>query len=233
MATNKNIVRGGIIAGVLVVVYNILAFAIPFVHSATFWLSYGFTWLAFIIGFIAIAYSFSHGKDAKSWFYGFPVAKAGVVYIIVQLIIGFIGMILAQWMITWIWLIVSVIPLVIAIVWIISADTTRDEIKRMDEKLAIDVKNIRSLQSKAASLASLSNNKEITVQLEALSEKFRFSDPVSSEHTNKIEMDLEQLLIEIENAIIDNSFDDITALCNKTIITLNERNRICKLYKGR
>ena len=231
MTDKKSIIRGGLLAGVLIIVYNILAFVIPFAHTGTFWLSYVFTWIAFIVGFGSVAYSFSNGADAKNWFYGFPVAKAGVVYLIVQLIIGFVGMALAKWMITWIWLVISVIPLVVAIFWIVSADTTRDEIKRMDEKLAVDVKKMRALQSKSASLSSLCDNKEITTQLNALAEKFKFSDPVSSESTEKLELDLEQLLFEIEKAIVDNSLEDISALCKKATITLNERNRICKLNK--
>ena len=233
MFGKKDIVRGSLLAGVTIVFYNILAFVIPFAHTGTFWISYVFTWIAFIVGFGSIAYSFSNGADAKNWFYGFPVAKAGAVYLIAQLVIGFIGMALAKWMLTWIWLIISVIPLVVAVFWIVSADSTRDEIKRMDEKLAVDVQNMRALQSKSASLSALCDNKDVATELTKLAEKFKYSDPVSGETTKKLENDLEQLLSEIEKAIVDNSFDDVSALCKKATITLNERNRICKLNKGR
>ena len=131
------------------------------------------------------------------------------------------------------WLIVSAIPLVVAVFCIVSADSTRDEIKRMDKKLAVDVQNMRALQSKSASLSALCDNKDVASELIKLAEKFKYSDPVSSEATKKLELDLERILSEIETAVVGNSLNDISALCKKATITLGERDRICKLHKGR
>ena len=215
MFDKKDIVRGGIIAGTIVVFYNILAFLIPFEHTGTFWLSYAFTWLAFVVSFGSIGYSFSNGADAKNWFYGFPVAKAGATYLVVQFVLGFVGMIFADYILTWIWLIILVIPLVIAVISITAADSTRDEIKRMDEKLATDVHNIRALQSKSSFLPTLCSDSALTAELEDLAEKFRYSDPVSSKYTMKLECDLFNLLVDIEAAIVDNQAADVSALCKK------------------
>lgn len=233
MFCNKNIIRCLILAGVTIIFYNILVFVIPFTRTSTFWVSYVFTWIALVVGFMSIAYSFSKGADAKNWFYGFPIAKAGSVYLILQFILGLIGMIFAKLIFTWLWLVVSIIPLGIAIFWIIISASARDDIQCMDEKFTTNISNMRSLQSKSAALVSLSNNEIISSELIRLAEKFKYSDIVSCEATEKLEFDLEQLLFEIETAIINNSFDDVDSLCKKTTIMLNERNRICKLNKGR
>ncbi|MBQ8538725.1 MAG: hypothetical protein IJ433_03640 [Ruminococcus sp.] len=233
MFGKKDIIRGSILAGIVIIVYNVLAFVVPFAHTGTFWVSYAFTWVAFLFGFGTIAYSFSNGADAKNWFYGFPVAKAGAVYLIAQLIIGLLGMLLAKWMLTWIWVVVTVIPLIIAVFRVIGADSTRDEIQRMDEKLVKDVKNIRSLQSKSATLSGLCEDKETASLLESLAEKFKYSDPVSCDESLKLENELEELLSEIEKAIVDDCLGDVSKLCKKVTVSLNERNRICKLNKGK
>ena len=56
MFCNKNIIRCLILAGVTIIFYNILVFVIPFTRTSTFWVSYVFTWIALLVGFMSIAY---------------------------------------------------------------------------------------------------------------------------------------------------------------------------------
>jgi len=60
--------------------------------------------------------------------------------------------------------------------------------------------------------------------LDDLAEAFRFSDPVSSDATQKLEMKLEVLLDELqENCTAD--------MAKKIENVLKERNQLCKLNK--
>ena len=88
----KKNIKGYIILAILLVVFSVIAFAAPFSMKAPFWIAY-------VCGVIAIAFqlyvfnvAFANGEDVKSRFYGFPIAKIGVVYMIVQLIVSLIEM---------------------------------------------------------------------------------------------------------------------------------------------
>lgn len=76
----KGSIRWMICLAVLLVLYIVIAFAIPFVHTATFWLSFVFTLIAFAVVAASIYIAFIKNPDAKSKFYGFPIAKIGAIY---------------------------------------------------------------------------------------------------------------------------------------------------------
>ena len=91
----KNEIRGYIVDAILLIVFSVIAFAAPFAKTGVFWMAY-------LFGVIAIAYqiyvfqiSFNQGDDVKSKFYGFPIARVGVIYLAVQLVLSLIEMCLA------------------------------------------------------------------------------------------------------------------------------------------
>ena len=80
----KNSTKGYVILGILFVLISIIAFAVPTVKTAIFWIAYVFTAAAFAaqIGIWKTAL----GKEGplKSKFLGFPVVHIGIVYAIIQ-----------------------------------------------------------------------------------------------------------------------------------------------------
>ena len=89
---NKNTLRWWILLALLLVVYNVLAFAIPFKHTGVFALSYAFTMIAILAQAYVIRSAFYRGEGVRSKFYGFPIAVVGAAYLAVQLVLGFIFM---------------------------------------------------------------------------------------------------------------------------------------------
>jgi len=98
-------------------------------------------------------------------------------------------------------------------------------------KLKKDVTVMRALQSKAASLPGLTQDKELAHILEKFAEDIRFSDPVSSESLGDIEADLTACVDELQRAIVDGDCEAALTLEKKARAVLNERNRLCKLKK--
>ena len=84
----KNAIRWWVVLGVVLVVYNVLAFALPFPKTAVFAVSYLFTMIAILAQIYVIRTAFYRGEGVKSKFYGFPIAKLGVIYLAVQLLAG-------------------------------------------------------------------------------------------------------------------------------------------------
>ena len=151
---SKNGLRGCIVLAVILAVFSVIAFAAPFSMTAAFW-------IAFISGVIAILFqiyvfgtSFSKGKDAKSRFYGFPIARIGIIYLVVQLAVSIAEMAWASKIPAWVVLIINVIIFAVAAIGCIAAETVRDEVVRQDVQSALmkhSKKILRSLLTSSSS----------------------------------------------------------------------------------
>lgn len=231
MKTSKNQIRSYIVLAILFAVIQVIVFAIPFDRKAAFWIGYVFAMVAILVQVYVLYTSFGQGGDAKSKFYGFPIAKIGVIYLMAQLVVSLIEMALAFVLPGWIAVIVNVILLAIAAIGCIAAEGMRDEIVRQDDTLKKEVGNMRALQSMAASLVGLCQDEETKKILQDLSDEFKYSDPVSSEQTADQETELKFLVNEIQRALVDGDLEAAKSFCTRTKVSLAERNRICKLGK--
>lgn len=224
----KDTIRWGIGLGVLLVLYILVAFLIPFVHTTTFWVSFLFTLIAFGVVAASIYIAFVKNPDAKSRFYGFPIAKIGVIYGLAQLVAGFIFMALAAYAPVWAAVLVYAIALGAAVIGLISAEAVVSEIHAQDNKLKKDVSLMRSLQSKVNQIAAQFENADV----KALADEFRYSDPVSNDAIADAEADLAAAVDELQSAYVDGDSEAMAKLCRKASALLAERNRLCKLNKN-
>ena len=223
----KDAVRAIITAAVALILYVIIAFAVPFAHTAAFWLSFVFTLIAFGVVGASVYIAFFKSPDAKSRFYGFPIARIGVIYGIAQLIVGLAVMTLAMWVPAWAAIIVYAVGLGAAVIGLVGADAVVSEIQTQDTKLKANVSLMRSLQSKIGHISTLTDAAEV----KALADEFRFSDPVSSEALGEIEAELETMVDLLNAAVTSENTEEIGKICKKITATLGERNRLCKLSK--
>ena len=102
MIMKKDMIRWGAALAVLLVLYILVVFLIPFVKTATFWVSFVFTLVAFGVVGAAFYIAFIKTPDAKSKFYGFPIAKIGAIYGMAQLVAGILFMALAAYVPAWV-----------------------------------------------------------------------------------------------------------------------------------
>ena len=223
----KDTIRGIVALAVVLVLYILIAFLIPFVHTATFWVSFVFTLIAFAVVAAAIYIAFIKNPNAKSRFYGFPIARIGVIYGLVQLIAGFIFMVLSQWAPVWAAVLVYAIALGATVIGLVSAEAVVSEIHVQDAKLKKNVSLMRSLQSKVNQMAAQSEN----VDIKALADALRYSDPVSNDAITDAEADLAATVDELQSAYVDGDSEAVAKLCRKASALLAERNRLCKLNK--
>lgn len=227
----KNRLRGYIILAVVLVVYSLITFVAPFKMTASFWVAYIFGIIAIIYQIYVFKISFSKGENVKSKFYGFPIVKIGVVYLLIQLVISLVEMCLAAFIPTWIVIIINMIPIAVAAIGCIVADAMRDEIVRQDVQLKKEVSNMRALQSMSTALVGQCPDNSLKGELRRLADEFKYSDPVSSEATKEIENELSIQMKELQKSLIDGDFEGTKAFCSKLINALSERNRICALNK--
>ena len=221
-----------LILAIVLAAYLVLAFAIPFARIVVFWLALVFTLAAFGVQLYVLKLSFTKGKDARSKFYGFPIARIGIVYLIVQIVLSFVLMAGARICPVWVAVIIFVLLLAAAAVGIIAADAMRDEVERQDAQLKADVAAMRTLQSRAAALVSRCEDAGLKADAQKLSNAFRYSDPVTNAATKEAEHELSACMDELERAVLDNDAESAKALIKRTNAQLAERNRLCKLNKA-
>ena len=119
---NKNSVRGLVILGIVLATWLVIVLAVPFVKNGAYWLSFVFTLIAFLAQLHIFKISFRNGESVRSKFYGFPIARLGVVYLAVQLVLGLLVMALAKWVPTWVGVILFAVTLAAAAVGCILPD---------------------------------------------------------------------------------------------------------------
>lgn len=223
----KNTIRGVIGIGILLILYILIAFLIPFKRTAVFWLSFAFTLIAFAVTAVSLYIAFIKNPDAKSKFYGFPIAKIGVIYFVVQLIVGLVLMAIGKWVPIWLAVILYAVILGTVVIGLISADAVVDQIHVQDEKLKKNISMMRSIQSKLNQMAADCDEPA----LKKLADEVRYSDPVSSDGLVEIETELSSAVDELQVAVVDGDSASVNMLCRKISSVLSERNRLCKLNK--
>lgn len=227
----KDTIRGIAALGILLILYILIAFLIPFVKTAVFWVSFVFTLIAFGVVAASIYIAFIRNPSAKSKFYGFPIAKIGVMYGAAQLVAGLTFMALGLWIPVWAAVLVYAIALGAAVIGLISADAVVEEIHNQDGKLQKNVALMRALQSKLNQMAPQCDDPDAASAVKKFAEELRYSDPVSSDALAEIERDLSAAVDELQSAVIDGDSTAVRQLCRKASAILAERNRLCKLNK--
>lgn len=219
----KNSTKGYVILGILFALISIIAFAVPTVKTATFWIAYVFTAAAFAVQIII--WRTALGRETlKSKFLGFPVVHIGIVYTVIQ-VIAFAVFMFVPTLPTWSAIVVCSVIAGISAVCMISADAGRNEIERVEAEVQKKVFYIRELQTVVELLTDVETDADTKAALDQLAEKIRFSDSMSSEQLANLENKISAKVLELKTA--PNKVEIITELNS----LLDERNKKCKIAK--
>lgn len=227
----KSIARTVATVALLLALFNLVAFIIPFARTTSFWLGYIFTSVAILAQLPLMLYAFMPKGSLRNSLYGFPIARLSLIYLLVQAVTGLLCMLLAAWLPFSVALIVQAVVLALTMIGCMATSAIRDEIHHQDARLQKDVSVMRELCSRAGALAGQAQGEVVQEQLRKLADDFRYSDPVSSEATFPLESDLRACMDNLEHAFTDGDMDGVAKLCPKTAALLAERNRLCKLNK--
>ena len=206
------------------VLFNVIAFAVPTAKTATFWIVYVFTAVAFALQIAIWKFAFKGADTLKSKFLGIPLISVGIIYLIVQ-IIAFAVFMALPLTAGWITLVVCALILGISAICLIGTETGREEVNRVEEKVEKKVFYIKALQVDVEMLASAETDSDTKVALTKLAEKIRFSDPMSNDSLADIESEITDKVKELKSAV--NKAEIITII--DSLIT--ERNKKTKILK--
>ena len=231
MERKTNEIRWWVGLGAAAVVYNVIAFALPFAKTGVFFLSWIFTMAALAAQVYVIRTAFFKGEGVRSKLYGFPIARVGMIYLAVQVVLGLIFMALGTVVPFWLPLVLYVILMGAAFIGLITTEGVREEVERQERKLVKDVGRMKKFRALADTLAREGQIPEAKEPLRELAEVFRYSDPVSSEALKEIEDKLADDLARLQDAVALLEKEKTLELCRKTKRDLEERNQMCRMHK--
>lgn len=229
---NKNHIRSILAGAILLILFLVVVFVIPFPKTAVFWVTLVFDLAAFGLAYVSVYIAFVRQPGAKSKFYGFPIARIGALYLALQILVGLVFMALGKVAPMWLVVLVYAVALGAAALGLIGADVVVEQIHRQDAQLKADVSLMRSLQSKLNQMASQCGDPDAAAAVTRFAEELRYSDPVSSEALGEIERDLSAAVDDLQAAIVDGDDETVKQMCRRASAVLTERNRLCKLNKG-
>lgn len=231
MNTNRNQVREWLVIAITFIVFSVIAFAAPFTRNTVFWVSYVFAVVAVLAQIFVFQKAFHQGETVTSKFFGFPIARIGIIWMAVQVVLSLVFMALAAHIAAWVSVVLFVVVLGVALVGLIAADAARDEVERIETKQKADVRLMRSLQAEAKAMAASCGDASTKKLLQELSDDLRFSDPVSGPALFEVEQELEAAVQAVQTALDDGDYGVAAKCIGQARRVLGKRNMLCRESK--
>ena len=218
---------------IVFVVLSVLYFAIPFPKNAASWVAYVASVISVVFGYFTANIAFKGTESLKSKVYGFPVFRIGYIYLIAQVIFTIlICLINIVFLVpAWISIVISVIFLAIALIGVIGADNARDVIENIDEQTEIKTKKVTYFNLDISNVLDVCKDNELKKKINILSEKFRYSDPVSCDELVDIENKISDEIDKLKDIVIENNKESAIEKIDYITNLLADRNRKCKALK--
>ena len=215
---------------VLLLVFNVIFFAIPFEKTSISWISFVFTWIAFLLGYGITYYAFSETETLQSKVYGFPVFRIGFFYMATQLVVTVIlcavGSVIN--VPAWVALVLSMLILTATMIGVIATDNARDVIQNMDQKTAVQTQVVKTFRLDVENLIGVCKDPVVKKKMESLADAFKYSDPVSRDSLVAIEARISDEVNVLKSLALGEDPDALVNKIDEVKILLADRNRRCK-----
>lgn len=223
-----------IVSFIILVIFNVIAFSVPIPKTPSFWIAYGFTFLAILIQGFVWKYTQDKVNDIKSLYLHIPILKVAYTYFIIQAI-GFILVLCYPILEWWISLIGCVLIFGISCICLIAADVTKDiidenneefsEISKIETKVKEKVFFIKSCQAEIEILFNVEKDPTIKEKLNSLKDIIKYSDPMTHESLCDLEDKIKTKIEELKNS------NDKSSLIEEISNLIKERNIKTKILK--
>jgi len=216
-------------------IFVAVAFIVPFNRNIVFWTSLGFAVFAILVQMLMMKIAFCDGRIRRSKIYGFPIARISVIYMMLQVVLSLVADIVDMFVEVafWIPLMIYVIILAVSVIIFITADVVRDVAIGSKDMDVVKTEYMHEMTESVHALIGQTSDEAAKKSLAALYEELKFSDPVSCSALTEIESELYQQITELKKTVADEDNSVVGDMCKAVLITLTERNRLCKLNKVR
>ena len=233
MFSNNNRKTTLLAALIVLAMYNVVVFVIPFGRGAGFWTGYALSMLAMLLAAVVYFRVFQQ-PDLRSKVYGWPLLSVVWWHLIFQVILGLAQMTLSTFFPSFpiqYGLALGVILLGFCLLGLIVRESAIAEIEHIDVKIKEKTFFIKSLQVDLESLAGRVSDEGLKKAVKALAEAVRYSDPMSNPQLAAIENSIGAKATELERKTDGADTGAAQALCDEMQRLLADRNRKCKMLK--
>lgn len=217
-----------ILLGIAFVVYSAIVWLIPWEKNTLLVLSYIFSLIAFTAQGILWKFAWEDSDTAMNKFYGIPILRLGIIYLMIQVIIGFIVMAASTVLPYWIAILIYILLLGAFAFAVIVATQIKEQIDTMEVNQKQETHFIKRLRVEASYLYDTYTGNE---KLRQISEKLKYSDPVSAEELQEEEKELALLLEQIKQSLQEGKEEESASMADEFLAKLEKRNQLCKMYK--
>ena len=218
--------------GIILAVFVLVFFVVPFVRNAACVTMFVFGIISIGLG-CAMTYRGLLGEGTRSKVYGIPLMRIGFYYMGAQIVLSLIFFIvnLSTHTPAWVAAVISMILLAAAIIGTVGMDNARDIIESVDSNIKGKIQQTKTFKLDISSLADKCEDAEAKKLLEKLSEKLKYSDPVSSPALADIEEKISQSIDEIKELVLSGKTEELAEKIKYTDMLVDDRNRQCKAEK--
>lgn len=221
------------IALIALIIYNCVIFFTFGVknHTAVFWFSWAITIIGALTFVVTILLLGPMRAFLRDWLFGFPLVRYGAIYCVIQYTASFTFMQLEPSVSPKIVYPVQIVLLGLYLILAITCFLTKDNIKETESEIIERTSFIKSLRAELAALFPYVKSDALRANIQTLTEEARYSDPVSTDALAEIEAELDTQVKECRDAIKSGDEDLAVKLCATALLTLKERNELCKNLK--
>ena len=215
---------------VLLVLFNVVAFALPTVNKFTtaYWCGYVLISLCFVLQLLC-ALKAMKAESSEETFYNLASVRSSFVGLIVSFVVGGLSMAL-PFVPYWVGIVACVVVLVFNVIGIAGATAAVEVVESVDAKTKATTSFLRTLTVEAQALIGFADadaKKLCTDVYEAL----RYSDPVSSEALAETEERMLTLFRSFAEAVKAKQTEESARIAAELTAAIAERNAKCKLFK--
>ena len=191
-----------ILWSVALAVVLVLAFVIPFVKSAVYWIGLLCTVAMFGVCALAFVRAFRKDSTVESKLLGWPIFKVGYVALIGQIIVGFALMGLAALCPVWAAAIAEVTVFAVTVFCLTVKDAVREAVTTAEVKVTDNTAAWKAIRARANAIAAETGHPDI----KKLAEEIRYADPMPTSMDGEIAQMLETLSSYADAANIHKAF---------------------------
>ena len=222
------------IYAIVLAIYNIITFAIPFKHIGVFWPAYIFGLVAILVQVGIEALALCGKTTLREKVYAFPMFRLGFVYLAIQLVISlvfFIVTLFTEACPSWIAWIIGAILLGVFAILVLLTDVTRDVIEEIEEDEERQTKQVKTFRISIDSIMRRVEDEDLLAKLNKLSDIAKYSDPVSNESLYEIEAEITDKITALTACVNGGDVESAKALAEQAIDLFEDRNAMCKVSK--
>ena len=228
---NKRLGMEIAIAIIALIVYNAVVFLLFDVKGEAYWSAYLFTIVAIIAQIAVPLLALQRRGELRDAFLGLPVFTVGILYLLIQVILGLLIMVIRPFPLPWA-IVIQLLLLAAYAVLVISALLVKGHVEAVERRNSQRTVFMKIFRSDVEILAGKVTDPQVKKAVEHLAEQARYADPTSNEALGSIEHQISDQFFVLQGMIEEGKDAEVVIQAVRSLESLvKERSIRCKLLK--